>query len=105
MEYIQSLDGINMSNVKKKDYYDCVTGCNEIEHDYGHFATVFKKTVNVDMIYDSRGKYLGIRTCRGSFNNNGKYIPNKGIRDFKSFTELYELWNGQLCVQINTENL
>jgi hypothetical protein len=94
-----------MTNIKKKEFYNCVTGCVELGNNYGYYATVFKKTVNVDMIYDSRGEYLGLRTCRGSIENK-KYVPNKGIRDFKSFTELYKLWNGQMCVQnIQTENL
>lgn len=38
-----------MSNIKKKEFYNCVTGCVELGNNYGYYATVFKKTTNVDV--------------------------------------------------------
>lgn len=83
-----------MSNTKKLDYYDVITGNSVDEDDYGFKATVNKKVDNVDQVFDSRGSYLGIRTFRGRI-INGKFTCKKGGRfDFKSCIEL-EIWKGK----------
>lgn len=84
-----------MSNIKKKDFYDAFTGDTISEENYGKNAAIFKRVDNVDMIFDSRGSYLGIRTSRGKF-ENGKYIFKKGPYDFKSFLDL-KIWAGKIC--------
>lgn len=88
-----------MSNIKKRDFYNVVTGDKEYKNDYGINASTFMKVDNVDMIFDSRGQYLGIRTCRGKF-INGKYTSKEGIRDFKSFMDM-EIWNGVKCARVD----
>lgn len=85
-----------MSNIKKRDFYDVVTGDTVGEDNYGIDAATFKKVDNVEMIFDSRGSYLGTRTCRGKM-VNGKYIATKGPYDFKSFIDL-KIWAGTGCV-------
>ncbi len=84
-----------MSNIKKLDFFDAITGNPVGEESYGRDAEVYRKTDNVDMIFDSRGSYLGIRTCRGKFIND-KYTAKEGIRDFKSFLDL-KIWAGVQC--------
>jgi len=92
-----------MTNLKKKDFYNVITGEDVNKESYGINASTFKRVINVDMVFDSRGQYIGIRTCRGKFENN-KYIPNKGIHDFKSFSELM-IWNNQKCTLIEEVKL
>lgn len=84
-----------MSNIKNRDFYDAITGDIVGAESYGRDASTSKKVDNVDMIFDSRGSYLGIRTCRGKF-ENGKYIASKGPYDFKSFLDL-KIWAGKEC--------
>ena len=84
-----------MSNIKKRDFYDVITGDVTRAESYGSNASTRKKVDNVDMIFDSRGSYLGIRTSRGKF-ENGKYIIKKGPYDFKSFLDL-KIWAGKRC--------
>lgn len=84
-----------MSNIKKLDFFDIITGDPVSGESYGRDASTFKKADNVDMIFDSRGEYLGIRTCRGKL-INGKYIAKEGIRDFKSFLDA-RIWTGMQC--------
>ena len=89
-----------MTNIKKRDFYDVITGYPVSKERYGLDATVFKKVDNVDLIFDSRGQYLGIRTCRGKI-INGRYTCKKGgISDFKSFTEL-KIWEGIRCPKVD----
>jgi len=89
-----------MVNFKKLDFYNAITGDTVDKKNYGRFAEVFKKVDNVDMVFDSRGSYLGIRICRGKF-INGKFTGKEGPRDFKSYTDL-KIWAGVEC--INLEN-
>ncbi len=84
-----------MVNIKKIEFYDATTGKSVEKERYGIDAQVFKSVDNVDLIFDSRGQYLGIRTCRGKI-INGKYTSKKGIRDFKSFMDL-NVWSGIRC--------
>ncbi len=84
-----------MSNVKKRDFYDAITGDNANKEDYGIDAAIFKKVDNVEMIFDSRGEYLGINTCRGKMVND-KYVVKEGPKDFKSFLDL-KIWAGKGC--------
>jgi hypothetical protein len=84
-----------MCNVKKMEFYDAITGVTTDSKYYGNDAAVFRRVDNVDMIFDSRGKYLGIRTCRGTF-VDGKYTTKKGPCDFKSFIDL-KIWAGKGC--------
>lgn len=84
-----------MSNIKKRDFYNVISGEIVEAESYGYDASTFKKVDNVEMIFDSRGEYLGIRTCRGKI-ENGKYIVKKGPYDFKSFLDL-KIWAGQRC--------
>lgn len=88
-----------MSNIKKKDFYNVVTGDKESIDNYGINASTFKKVDNVDMVFDSRGQYLGIRTCRGKI-INGRYKCKVGIRDFKSFMDL-KIWGGINCPRVD----
>jgi len=94
-----------MSNLKKIDFYDAITGDPVNKERYGIDASVFKKVDNVDLVFDSRGEYLGIRTCRGKI-INGKYTCKRGILDFKSFNDL-KIWAGVPCAKadfIETKN-
>jgi hypothetical protein len=84
-----------MSNVRKKEFYDAVTGDTTDGKYYGIDAAVFRKVDNVRMLFDSRGEYLGIITCKGSL-VNGKYTTKKGPYDFKSFSDL-KIWAGKGC--------
>lgn len=84
-----------MVNLRKKEFYDIISGDSESGERYGTDATISKKVDNVDLVYDSRGRYLGIRTCRGKF-ENGIYIANKGPYDFKSISDL-KVWAGKRC--------
>lgn len=88
-----------MSNIKKIDFYDVATGEHVSGENYGIHASVFKKVDNVDLVFDSRGKYLGIRTCRGKI-INGKFTGKKGIYDFKSFMDL-NIWSGIECCKVD----
>ena len=88
-----------MTNIKKKDFYDSTTGEDANGENYGIDAAIFKKVDNVDLVFDSRGRYLGIRTCRGKF-INGKYTSKVGIRDFKSFMDL-RVWAGTRCANVD----
>ena len=87
-----------MSNIKKREFYDSITGECVSGENYGFDCSVFKKVDNVDMVFDSRGQYLGIRTCRGKI-INGKYTSKQGIRDFKSADDL-RIWAGKQCADI-----
>lgn len=84
-----------MANIKKRDFYDAITGDIVDGKYYGVDASVFKKVDNVEMIFDSRGQYLGVRTSRGKF-ENGRYTFKKGPYDFKSFIDL-KIWGGRRC--------
>lgn len=84
-----------MSNMKKRDFYNITTGERVDGESYGMDAAAFKGVDNVVLVFDSRGEYLGIRTCRGKF-ENGKYIVKKGPYDFKSFLDL-KIWEGKRC--------
>ena len=88
-----------MSNIKKLDFYNIITGNKEFADSYGVDATTFMKVDNVDMVFDSRGNYLGIRTCRGKF-INGKYTGKEGIKDFKSVDDL-KIWAGVKCAIVD----
>lgn len=88
-----------MSNIKKKDFYDAITGEPVDEERYGIDASVFRKVDNVDLVFDSRGEYLGTRTCTGKF-INGKYTFKKGPLSFKSFTDL-KIWARERCADVN----
>lgn len=87
-----------MTNLKKLDFYNVITGEKEDFNTYGIKASTFKKLDNIDMVFDSRGEYLGIMTCRGKF-VNGKYTSKKGIKDFKTSEDLM-LWNNIECVEV-----
>lgn len=87
-----------MSNIKKKEFYDVITGDDATVENYGLDAAIFRKVDNVDLVFDSRGSYLGIRTCRGKF-INGKYTCKRGIYDFKSDIDL-RIWAGKICSDI-----
>jgi len=84
-----------MCNIKKKDFYDVITGDDVSKENYGKDAATFKRVDNVEMIFDSRGEYLGIKTCRGKF-VKGKYTTRQGPSDFKSFIDL-KIWAGERC--------
>jgi hypothetical protein len=84
-----------MCNMKRKDFYDVITGDIVEANNYGRDTATFKKVDNVDMVFDSRGSYLGIRTSKGKFVGK-KYIASKGPYDFKSFLDL-KIWAGQEC--------
>jgi hypothetical protein len=84
-----------MCNIKKRDFYNAITGDIVGAENYGVDAAIFKKVDNVVMIFDSRGCYLGINTCKGKI-INGKYITKKGPSDFKSFSDL-KIWAGEEC--------
>lgn len=88
-----------MCNMKKRDFYDVITGEGVSGEDYGIKASIFKKVDNVSMVFDSRGQYLGLFTSRGKF-ENGKYIVKKGPYDFKSFLDL-KIWAGQRCCSMD----
>ena len=88
-----------MVNIKKLDYYDVITGYPVNKERYGFEASVFRKVDNVDMIFDSRGLYLGLRTCRGKF-VDGKYTCKRGIFDFKPFSDL-KIWAGRQCPNVD----
>ena len=88
-----------MSNIKKRDFYDIVTGERVDGENYGKCANIYKDVDNVILIFDSRGEYLGINTSRGKF-VNGKYTTKKGPYDFKSFSDL-KIWAGKGCIQPN----
>ena len=91
-----------MSNLKQKDYFDCITGETVDDYNYGKDAKIFKKTDNIDLIYDSHGNYLGLRCSMGKFENEngkdhkGKYIWSKGPYYYKS-TEDLKVWGGIKC--------
>ena len=87
-----------MTNIKKKDFYNAINGDDAKKESYGLESSTFKKVVNVDMLFDSRGEYLGIRTFRGKLENN-KLNMKKGISDFKSFLDL-SIWKNQKCIHI-----
>lgn len=92
-----------MSDIKKKDYYNAVTGEYVDGEDYGTDARIFRKTDNVNLVFDSRGSYLGIQTCRGSYiDHKGKkcYTSRQGIKDFKSFIDL-KMWEGVRCANVD----
>lgn len=86
-----------MSNIKKRSFFNCITGEENRGEDYGINSSTFKKVDNVDLVFSSRGEYLGIRTCRGKI-INGKYTCKQGIRDFKSFDDL-KIWAGIQCAK------
>lgn len=89
-----------MSNIKNQMmFFDIITGNIASAEDYGIDGRVYRKTDNVDLIFDSRGSYLGIRTCRGKFIDD-KYTGKKGIYDFKSFLDL-KIWAGKRCGPID----
>lgn len=88
-----------MSNIKKRDFYNVITGDSVDGNKYGIDAEIFKKVDNVNMVFDSRGSYLGIMTCRGKFIND-KYTAKEGIRDFKSFLDL-GIWAGKQCPKVD----
>lgn len=88
-----------MSNMKKRDFYNVITGERVDGENYGKYANIFKEVDNVVLVFDSRGSYLGIRTSRGKF-ENGKYIIKKGPYDFKSFLDL-KIWGGKRCSSID----
>jgi len=89
-----------MSNIKNQMmFFDIITGNIASAEDYGIDGRVYRKADNVDLIFDSRGSFLGIRTCRGKF-INGKYIVKKGPYDFKSFLDL-KIWTGKRCSSTN----
>lgn len=86
-----------IDNNKDFDFFNVYTGEIEDGFLYGKDSSVFKRTDNIKLVRDSRGKYLGIKTCRGSFNPNGIYTARKGPSDFKSYEEL-KIWVGQKCI-------
>lgn len=88
-----------MSNIKKREFFNAVTGENNDGENYGKNAVIFRKVDNVSMVFDSRGDYLGIITCRGKI-VNGKYIVKQGPSDFKSFSDL-KMWDGENCGNTN----
>ncbi len=81
-----------MVNRKKRDFFNVITGEIANPEDYGVDGRIYKKSDNVDMVFDSRGQYLGIRTCRGKFvddkHGNKVYTSKKGIYDFKPVSDL-----------------
>lgn len=90
-----------MSN--KKDYFNVITGEYVDGEGYGTDARIFRKTDNINLVFDSRGSYLGIQTCRGKvIENKGKkrYTSKQGIKDFKSFIDL-KMWEGVGCAQVD----
>lgn len=88
-----------MANKRKYDFFDVITGDAADMKNYGRDASVYKRVDNIDMIFSSRGEYLGILTCRGKI-INGKFTGKKGIRDFKSFLDL-KMWAGIECVNLD----
>lgn len=88
-----------MSNIKKREFFNAVTGKNNDGENYGKDAVIFRKVDNVSMVFDSRGDYLGIITCRGKM-VNGKYVAKQGPSDFKSFSDL-KIWEGEKCKDDN----
>lgn len=88
-----------MSNLKKLDFYDVTNGKPLDASTYGALNKSFKKVDNIDLIFSSRGEYLGIQTCRGKI-INGKYTCKKGIKDFKSVEDL-SIWDRGTCVPSN----
>lgn len=92
-----------MSNLKKKDYFDCTTGEKVDGENYGRDAKIFKKSDNMELIYDSHGNYLGLRCSMGKFenenskDNKGEYIWSKGPYYYKSVEDL-KVWDGIKCL-------
>ena len=84
-----------MVNIKKRDFYNAITGDETDGKDYGVDASTFRRVDNVNMVFSSRGEYLGIQTCRGKI-VDGKYIAKQGPSDFKSFQDL-KIWAGKGC--------
>lgn len=84
-----------MANIKKRDFYNAITGDVTDAKYYGTDAAIFRRVDNVSMIFSSRGEYLGLMTCRGKM-VDGKYIAKKGPSDFKSFSDL-KIWDGKGC--------
>lgn len=76
-----------MSNIRKKEFYDVITGESVEEDRYGEDAIIYKKSTNVDMIFDSHGQYLGIRKSLGKM-INGKLTFRRGPYIFQSADEL-----------------
>lgn len=82
-----------MSNIKNQmSFFNVITGEIAKPEEYGVDGRIYRKSDNVDMIFDSRGSYLGVRSCRGKFvddkHGNKVYTCKKGIYDFKSFLDI-----------------
>lgn len=88
-----------MVNIRKYEFFDVITGEPVTSKNYGRDAEVYRRTDNVDLIFDSRGEYLGIRTCRGKI-INGKFTGKIGKYDFKSFLDL-KIWAGRECSKVD----
>lgn len=92
-----------MTNLKKKEYFNVITGEKNDGKTYGKDAKIFKYADNISLIYDSRGKYLGLRISKGKFEfeddiaNKGLFIWEKGPFYFKSSDEL-KIWEGVSCI-------
>lgn len=93
-----------MSNIKKREFFNVVTGEKDDGKYYGIDSSIFRKSDNVELIFSSRGEYLGIKTCRGKFMKNDKggtyYTSKEGIFDFKSFDDL-GIWAGKTCPSVS----
>lgn len=90
-----------MSNLKKIEYFNVVTGIPVSGEKYGVDASIFRKTDNVDLVFDSRGKYLGLRICGGR-EIDGKYTFKKGGFYFKSSDDL-KIWENIKCIDYKVE--
>jgi hypothetical protein len=48
-----------MSNIKKRDFYDVITGDPVMSKNYGYDSSIYKRSDNADMIFDSEGRISG----------------------------------------------
>lgn len=84
-----------MCNIRRKECYDAVTGDTVNARYDGKNAATFRKVDDANLIFDSRGQYLGIRTSKGKF-AKGVCATKKGPYEFKSFVDL-RTWTNQGC--------
>jgi len=102
----QGVLGVIMVNFKKKDFFNCITGEDNDGSTYGTSAVIFRRSNNVELIYDSHNNYLGLRISTGKYENEnneknkGKYIWSKGPYYYKSPEDL-KIWEGIKCSKTN----
>lgn len=84
-----------MCNIKIKDFYNFITGEDCGKDTYSIFKTTYIKCNYEQLIYDSRGKYLGLRRRKIDC-KNGKIVIEKHYK-FESFLYLKSHDNIPIC--------